>query len=305
MKRRSFAAAAAPFLAAMLGATQLPACARSLPRPYPQPPTRAGRLLQLGVVDRDSGRELPLYFHEGEYWVAGRPGTRYALRAQNRQGDRLLAVMSVDGLNVLTGERAAVDQNGYVLSGGEQADVAGWRKSSVEIAAFEFTEPGEAYATRTGRPEHLGVIGVALFRERVRRPMPPPSAVLREESSAPTDAPSSPVPGSAGAGAAEAEAPSASARMADRAGASAAPARPAQQLGTGHGAREHAPIHTVSFTRAQSRPDELIRIRYDSHANLVARGVIPATLPRPRPDEPQPFPASPLETGYVPDPPRR
>lgn len=302
MKRRSFAAA--PFLAALLGGMQLPAAARSLARP-PRP-TRAGRLMQLGVVDRDSGRELPLYVHEGEYWVAGAPGRRYALRVHNRQGERLLAVMSVDGLNVLTGERAAVDQNGYVLTGGEQADVAGWRKSSVEIAAFEFTEPGDAYASRTGRPEHLGVIGLALFRERVARPVPPPPSVTRrEESSAPTYTPPSPAPVGAGADAAEAEAPAASSRLADRARASAAPAPPAQQLGTGHGAREHAPIQTVSFTRAQSRPDELIRIRYDSHANLVARGVIPAPLPRPRPTGPQPFPASPTDTGYVPDPPPR
>lgn len=299
MKRRSLAAA--PFLAALLGGLQLPAAARSLARPHPL--TRTGHLMQLSVVDRDSGRELPLYFHEGEHWVAGVPGRRYALRVHNRQGERLLAVMSVDGLNVLTGARAAVDQNGYVLSGGEQADVAGWRKSSAEIAAFEFTEPGDAYATRTGRPEHLGVIGVALFRERIDRPAPPPpSAVLREESRAPASAPPSPAPSGAGDAAAEAKAPSA--RPADQARTSAAPALPAQQLGTGHGAREHAPIRTVPFTRAQSRPDEWIRIRYDSHVNLVARGVIPAPHP-PRPRDPQPFPASPAETGYVPDPPPR
>lgn len=287
MKRRSLAAA--PFLAALLGGLQLPAAARSLARPHPL--TRTGHLMQLSVVDRDSGRELPLYFHEGEHWVAGVPGRRYALRVHNRQGERLLAVMSVDGLNVLTGARAAVDQNGYVLGGGEQADIAGWRKSSAEIAAFEFTEPAEAYASRTGRPEHLGVIGLALFRERMLRPGPPPAAVLRDES---------PAPAPAGA-AAESEAASKSSNLADRAPASVAPA---PQLGTGHGAREHAPVETVRFTRAQSRPDELIRIRYDSQANLVARGVIPSPRPT-RPRGPQPFPASPSETGYVPDPPPR
>lgn len=284
MMRRNFAASAA--LATLAPWLAAPARARSLVRPPEQ--TRTGRLMQLSVLDRDSGRELPLHFHEGEYWVAGRPGARYALRVHNLQGERLLAVMSVDGLNVLTGQRAGVDQGGYVLDGGERADVAGWRKSDDQIAAFEFTAPGDAYATRTGRPEHLGVIGLALFRERVS--LPPPAVASRsEEARAPW-----------AADAASAEAPAA----ARKAESSRAQAGPAPQLGTGHGAREHAPVSHTQFTRAQSRPDELIRVRYDSRENLIARGVIPAPRPS-RPQTPQPFPASPSEMGYVPDPPPR
>ena len=38
-------------------------------------------------------------------------------------------------------------------------------------AAFYFSDPGDSYASRTGRPDDLGVIGVALFRER-ERPAP-------------------------------------------------------------------------------------------------------------------------------------
>lgn len=290
MKRRRFAAAAAPLLCLALAGTGLPVLARSVARP--DVPGRIGRLLQLSVIDRASGRELPVYFHAGDYWVAGVQGARYALRVHNRQPGRLLAVMSVDGVNVVTGERAGVDQNGYVLDGGERADIAGWRKSDQQVAAFEFTVPDAAYASRTGRPEHLGVIGVALFHERVRpapRPAPP---LLREESAK-----------SAEAAAAESEAvPAGRSALADR---MRAPVAPAPQLGTGHGERENAPVSHTQFTRARSTPDEVIRLRYDSRANLVARGVIPAPLPRPRPNEPQPFPASPSETGYVPDPPPR
>ena len=47
------------------------------------------------------------------------------------------------------------------------------------------------------------------------------------------------------------------------------------------------------------RPDDLIRIRYDSHENLVALGVIPGAAPAPRPEA---FPGSPVSR-YVPDPP--
>jgi hypothetical protein len=55
----------------------------------------------------------------------------------------------------------------------------------------------------------------------------------------------------------------------------------------------------VPFERARSTPEEVIRIRYDSHENLLALGVIHRPPPRPRGLDP--FPRSP-QLGYVPDP---
>ena len=66
------------------------------------------------------------------------------------------------------------------------------------------------------------------------------------------------------------------------------------RLGTGHGRHEHSPAVHVTFERATSAPAEVITLYYDSHANLVARGVIREPIhvaPTPRP-----FP------GFVPDP---
>src|SRR5689334_17408407 len=88
-----------------------------------------GRLADVSVVDRASGRLLPLHPHDGELWVEGRPGARYAIRVRNAQGLRLLAVTSVDGVNVVTGETAALDQRGYVFEPWSSYDIAGWRKS--------------------------------------------------------------------------------------------------------------------------------------------------------------------------------
>jgi hypothetical protein len=62
------------------------------------------RLAAVEVIDRSSGEHLPIYGHRGERWVAGVPGHRYAIAVHNRTDVRLLAVMSVDGLNVLSGE---------------------------------------------------------------------------------------------------------------------------------------------------------------------------------------------------------
>ena len=315
MKRRLLFSTALAWTA--LGA--LPACAESPVRPLPplSPPSasnRIGSLMQLSVVDRASGRELPIYRHRGEYWVAGRPGTRYAIRARNAVGERIMAVMSVDGVNIVTGETAGVLQNGYVFSGGERSDITGWRKSDSQVAAFEFTSIGNSYASRTGRPDDVGVIGVAMFRERVPEPPPaPPIAFPRRDGSARELERRGGSP-SAAAEAAPAE-PAAQARSADSAlgaeaaasakGSLARPAPPSPSLGTAHGRRETSHVGHTSFERARSTPDEVVRIRYDSRENLIAAGVIPVPPPArwPRPEGPSAFPGS--EMGYVPDPPAR
>jgi hypothetical protein len=247
------------------------------------PAHAVGSLIDVQVMDRASGETLPMYWHNGRWWVPGTPGARYAVALSNRTGARTLAVVSVDGVNVVSGESAAPDQTGYVLNRGQFAQITGWRKDMTRVAAFEFTALDQSYAARTGRPDNIGVIGVAVFRERAR-PSTPPPAVLRQESS--RDAGAAPAP------AAEANAAASDAAR----GRSDEAQSKEQRLGTGHGRNERAPTSYTDFARAQSTPDELIAIHYDSRDNLLAMGVIP----RPRP-MPNPFPAT---AGFVPDPPR-
>jgi hypothetical protein len=296
----------------------LSACAESPVRP-PSPPAaydRIGSLMQVSVVDRTTGRELSIYRHRGEYWVAGRPGARYAIRARNAMGERVMAVMSVDGVNVVTGETAGVLQNGYVFSGGERSDITGWRKSDSQIAAFEFTSIANSYASRTGRPDDVGVIGVAMFRERVPVPPPPPPPITlprRDGSSSSSREMERRSEAASAVAEAAPAAPAAKARSADSAldAESAASAKgglarqspPAPSLGTAHGRRETSHVGHTTFERAQSTPDEVVRIRYDSRENLIAAGVIPVPPRWPRPEGPSAFPGS--EMGYVPDPPAR
>jgi hypothetical protein len=237
-----------------------------------------GRLASVAITDRDSGEILETHYHRGEYWVAGRPGARYAISIRNMQDRRLLAVTSVDGINVVTGDTARLDQRGYVFYPGAAYDIAGWRKSEAEIAAFRFTAVPQSYASRTGRPENVGVIGVALFRERLPEIEP---QVARESGRFEAPAPVAP------AAAADAS------RAESRAKSTAAPA-----LGTGHGERENSWVTHVDFQREHPEPDEIIRLRYDTRANLIAMGIIA----RPRPlYRPSPFPGE-AELGYVPDP---
>jgi hypothetical protein len=254
-----------------------------------------GSLADIQIIDRDTGGVLPTYRCRGEYWVAGRPGARYSIMIQNHRGQRLLAVTAVDGINVISGETGAWGQSGYVLRAGESYEIAGWRKSDAEIAAFNFTNAGRSYAERTGRPANIGVIGVALFLERpMRVPMYVPVDPRSEDSSRER---------SEGAARAAPQSPSASAvspSPKSESIQSQSNMAPAEKLGTGHGAREASYVQNTQFDRLSNTPNEVIRIRYDSFENLVAMGVVPA---RPTwPSAPNPFPGS-IAPKYVPDPP--
>ena len=156
-----------------------------------------GRPVGLELVDRETGETLPVWWHRGRRYVAGRPGARYAIRIANRSAGRVLVVVAVDGVNVITGQTAAWGQTGYVLAPWQSYDLTGWRKSDREVAAFEFTSLPDSYAARTGRPLDVGVIGVAVFRER-----PPPYVPLPAPLLAPADSASARRPaGSAAASA--------------------------------------------------------------------------------------------------------
>jgi hypothetical protein len=243
-----------------------------------------GRLADVSLIDRDSGSLLETHYFRGEYWVAGTPGARYAIAIRNRSGARMLAVTAVDGINVISGDTASWGQTGYVFWPQQSYEISGWRKSDSEVAAFVFTAAPNAYATRTGRPRNLGVIGVALFRERVPEPVASLGMHAGPEQLARAGAPAS----------------SLGATGADLGALAGASLQKEERLGTGHGQREQSPVEQTDFERLSDRPDELVRIRYDSMANLIAMGVIRG--PRPAWPEPNPFPDSPLAR-YVPDPP--
>src|SRR5690606_9499894 len=154
--------------------------------------------------------------HRGRHYIEGRPGHRYSLVLQNTTGERLLAVVSVDGVNVISGETAATGQSGYVLGPWQRLEVQGWRKNLAEVAGFHFTALPDSYGTRTDRTGKFGVIGVAAFREKA---VPVPAApIARDQAPARARA--------AAAAEASASAPTAEARRMHEGLAR-------QQLGTG------------------------------------------------------------------------
>lgn len=228
--------------------------------------------VSVDIIDRSDGRVLTVYTHEGRRYVIGKPGNEYTIRVRNDGNERALAVMSVDGVNVISGDTASPAQSGYVLDAHTNFEIAGWRTSLSRTAAFFFTTLANSYATRTGRPDNVGVIGVAVFRERPRPVIQYGGKLERgdrqyEES--------------------------------DRAAAPAAQSAPARdamgmaekksQVGTGYGRSETSYAQYTNFERASDTPAETIAIYYDSYENLLAQGVPVGTWPIAR-SRPQPFP---------------
>lgn len=236
----------------------------------------------LGVRDLDRGRSLDLHWHEGQRFVAGEMGSRYAITLNNLTPRRLLVVLSVDGVNAVSGETAHPEQAGYVLGPFQQAEIQGWRKSLSEVAAFRFAALPHSYAAQTGRPDNVGVIGIAVFEED--RPLPPPPSPPVAKQSAPA--------GSAPAPSARAEAGA----LADS-GKSYERRAQAPALGTAHGERRYDPVASTVFRRASRHPAEVQRLYYDSRENLIAAGVLPPPWRHAPPHRADPFPL-----GFVPDP---
>jgi hypothetical protein len=259
--------------------------------------------VDLQVVDRDTGQPMRIWRHDGRLFIAGEPGARYSLRVTNRTDDRVMVVLSVDGVNILSGQTASYDQNGYVFDPHESYDVSGWRKSDTQVAAFAFAPLSQSYAARTGRPGDVGVIGMAVFKEKVIVPPPEPRVSevgpdWRDEAGR-----SGSVDAEALRRAAPAPPPPSGATppQEDRLARGGVASEQDERLGTAHGAREWSVVRTVSFERATAYPQSIRQIEYDTYAHLVALGVIPRW--RDQEPRPRPFPLNPGGEGYVPDPP--
>lgn len=161
-------------------------------RPYP------GDVAPASLVDvtvEVEGALRPLYAApdgSGRLYFEARRGARYAIRLTNRSHERLGVVVEVDGLNVISGERASTGWFGgnpgrmYVLDPWDQTDIKGWRTSLAEVRRFTFVEEERSYAARSGQANNkMGWVEVAVYRERHRAVYRPYDEDARADGGAP------------------------------------------------------------------------------------------------------------------------
>lgn len=248
MLRRIIAAVGFAGLSLVGGLGQAQEAPRRRPPVVVVRPPPAPAPVRLRVED-DSGRGLPTFDHLSRRYVLGSIGSRYRIRVTNPTASRVEAVVSVDGLDVIDGLTASVGKRGYVVPAFGDVVIDGFRTSRDSVAAFRFSSVADSYAGRKDQDRNVGVIGVAIFRERAEpMPLEIPRPRPRRSATAPR------------------------AQGED----SASGARPG--LGTEFGEEHESRVRMTTFTRDASQPVTMLQLRYDDRKGLVALG-IPVPLP--------------------------
>jgi hypothetical protein len=258
-------------------------------------------------LEEPDGSVLPTFQQAGATYVLGEPGERYNIRVHNPTGERIEAVVSVDGRDAISGEPGDyVSQRGYLIEPWGSVLVEGFRRSLDEVAAFRFTGRAGSYSALRGTPQHVGVIGVAVFPERARPPVPvrkPQPRRYLPESEYRAPAPASPPRADTSDAAPRAQGSRAEMFEGDEddaprkrksagatgSGSSAGPSN----IGTEYGERESSSVVEVAFERrSPTHPAQVLRLRYDDYEGLEARGIDLSSLGYAyRYDaEPEPFP---------------
>ncbi len=121
--------------------------------------------VRFGLRDGEGGW-LESWELDRKLFAAGERGRRYEVVLKNDSPRPVEVLVSVDGLDALDGERAKFDKRGYVIDGGEEMAVEGFRMTDGTVAAFRFGSMGDTYAQRRHQSTRdCGVVGIAVFRE--------------------------------------------------------------------------------------------------------------------------------------------
>lgn len=229
-----------------------------------------------------AGRPLRTFGRDGRTWVLGEESQRYRIRVRNRSPETVEAVISVDGRDALDGLGARASKPGYLVQPWGEVVVDGFRLSLRDVATFRFSAVVDSYAAQMGDDRQVGVIGVAIFRQR---PPPPPRPMRWRQ---PCEEGGAAESGDAGRG--QPSPPSRDANASGAASGLAAKASPAARgpdragLGTAFGERRSSQVVQSQFERANpARPDALLAVHYNDRDGLLALG-IDLRPPRPRPD---------------------
>ena len=257
------------------------------------------------VLVKVDGASAPLFFKPStsdRHYFQAYQGRNYSLVVRNTTGRRIGVVISVDGLNVVNGERSSLDRHEqmYVLDAWESAEIQGWRSSLDDVRRFVFVDEQRSYAERTGQANgDMGWIRVAAFREIEQQPwwgrVSPKQRPRRNDSRDSRDSRESYDGGAAAPQATNEAAPAPSMQDAPR-GVGEMKAVPQSDLrsmtskdmardevqqsapGTGWGDRRYDPVQQTSFEPQKWAADQLT-LRYEYAQGLQALGI---NLRRPR-----------------------
>lgn len=121
---------------------------------------------------RINGRDAREYTNLGRTFIEGRESTSYSLYLRNDNGFRAKAVISVDGINIITGKPTTDDpeETGYLMEAYGNNTYKGFRVDDNKVAAFVFGASKGSYADTKGKGSSNGVIAMRVYREKYVAP---------------------------------------------------------------------------------------------------------------------------------------
>jgi hypothetical protein len=240
-------------------------------------PSTPGPLVSVSVeVDGEPASLYPAPDGSDRFYLEAREGRRYSLSLANQSGQRVGVVLTVDGLNVISGTRDEGRGRMYVLDPWQRTSIRGWRSSLQDVREFTFVDERASYAARSGKANRkMGWIELAVYRERdavdfqaTRPPAPTWNEPLEGEDEAAADSP-------------RREKAQRSDRSIEAPAPSAASGAERSYPGTGWGRRTHDPVVLVDF-QPEAQASQTLTLRYEYRPALVALGVFPYRVPADR-----------------------
>jgi hypothetical protein len=197
--------------------------------------------------------------HEQRWYVEALKGREYAVRIHNPYPGRVAVALSVDGLNTIDARHtAAGEARKWVLSPHETITISGWQVNSREARRFEFTTEEKSYGQVLGQTANLGTISAVFFKERASSIADGRLSGAGERSSNEIVRVEPRAPSPAG----------------ERAGATAADKRSADEYAaTGMGQRTGHAVTQV-WLDLENTPAQTVNIRYEFRAQLVRLGIL-------------------------------
>ncbi|MGE5183000.1 MAG: hypothetical protein ACM31C_13100 [Acidobacteriota bacterium] len=135
-------------------------------------------------VIREDGETMPTYALKDRYYVQGNAGDRYIIRVTNPTPNRVEAVVSVDGLDVIDGDEGDLHKRGYIVPAFGDVRIEGFRTSLDDVATFRFSSVDGSYAGKKGKARNVGVIAVAIFEEQHQQIVEPAPVIIGQNAPA-------------------------------------------------------------------------------------------------------------------------
>lgn len=240
-----------------------------------------GDAVEVRVVT-DDRRTLPTYpvkIRHGlkKVYAEANRGDHYRIEVRNRLDRRVGLVIAVDGRNIISGGKSALQSHErmYILEPHGFGAFSGWRTAQDRVNRFYFTDAPESYAAAFGDESAMGVIAVAVYPEMRRWRLP----LSRITPSGPNDREGKAAGSYDRADAGPAVPSAAGERM--RKGATRSE-QALESAGTGYGRDAYSPSRIVAF-QPERRAAETILLKYEWHATLCRLGVAECDPPPRRP----------------------